>query len=84
MAVLAAGTGADIGKLFFYVCIFPTSTQGRRFMPIYLVWPGLRRKLCLLTELSLPGVPLPLASAVPSFYSLPCEAVKPQWRLKLN
>jgi len=53
-------------------------------MPIYLAWPGLRRKLCVLTELSLPGVPLPLESAVPSFYSLHCEAEKPQQWLQVN
>ncbi len=43
-------------------------------MPIYLVRPGLWRTLWLLTELSLPGVPLPVVWAVPSSYSLHCKA----------
>jgi len=43
-------------------------------MPIYLARPGLWRTLWLLTELSLPGVPLPVLWAVPPSYSLHCKA----------
>ena len=42
----------------------------RRFMPIYLARLGLWRTLCLLAELSLPGVRLPLEVAISPFYSL--------------
>jgi hypothetical protein len=44
--------------------------SGARFMPIYLARAGIWRMLWLLTELSLPGVRLPLAWAVPPSYSL--------------
>ena len=52
-------------------------------MPIYLVRRGPGLRVRLLTELSLPGDRLPRVWAVPSSYSLRCEAGA-AWRLKLN